>query len=1002
MIARLVARLARRASLVWLLVVLGVGLGVASLGSLPAGIYPEMTFPRIMVVARRADLPPDLLERQVTRPLEEAVAVVPGVRRVRSRTIRGAAELSIDLAPGVSPIRGEADCRAAVASAGLPADVEVELERVLPTSVPVATWNLTGADPRVLREAAERIVRPRLTRVPGVGAVELQGGREREVEIELRPGALAGLHLSAAAVADAVARQDRFDGVGRVREAHQTMPVVVDARPTDLDGIAGLPVARGPTGPVPLSAVADVAMGWADPTVLVAAPGGEAVVVAVARLPGASAVDVVAGARAALAELVAAHALPAGVTVEPVYDQAALVTESMTGVRDAILLGVALSLVVIGLFLRDLRAGLVAAVPVPLTLVMTFALMRWFGLTLDLMSLGGLAISIGLVIDDAIVVTEGMVHHLEAGAPPAVAAERGVVDLFAAVVGTTITTMVVFAPLAWLSGITGSFLRSLAATLCIAVGLSMVLSLTVAPLVARHVLRARAPRPRSERMAGVIRWLVAHRALAVAPVVVLALAGVGLAGRLATGFLPAMDEGAFVIDFHLPPATSLEETDRLAAAIDRVLAATPEVVTFTRRTGTEMGPATATEQNSGDVMVRLVARDRRRPIAAVIDDVRARLADAAPEIEIEFVQVLQDVLGDLAGNPAPIELHFLGDDDRVLEAAAAAAGARLATVPGLADLFDGVHGDVPMLRATVDRVAADRLALDPATIADELTVAVRGRVVAELVHGGVSIGVRVRLPDAVRLDAAALAELPVGDPDHPIALGAVVSFDRPASPSVLRRDDREQAVIVTAAVPDGDLGRAEARVRQALATLPLPPGVRYEVGGQAASARAARHELIVVGAVGALLVLVVLLVQLGSLRLALVVLFGAPLGVVGALAALVATDVALDVSSLTGCILLVGLVVKNGILLFEHALDAQRAGATFAAALADAAARRTRPILMTTCATVAGLAPLAANLGAGAALQRPLAIAVIGGLALSTVVTLVVLPGLAALAMGRR
>lgn len=1002
MIATLVSRLARQAALVWLMALALAGLGVVALARLPSGIYPEMTFPRVMVVAHRADLPPDLLERQVTRPLEEALAVVPGVRRVRSRTIRGAAEVAVDLAPGVSPVRGEADCRAALAGVDLPPDVDLEVERVLPTSVPVATWNLVGADPRVLREVAERVVRPRLTRVPGVGGVELQGGRVREVEIELRPAALAALGLSPASVADAVARQDRFDGVGRVLDAHQTVPVVIDARPTDLAGVAALPVGRGPGGPIPLAAVADVAWGWADPTVLVAAPEGEAVVIAVARLPGASAVDVVRGARAALAELTASGALPAGVRAAPVYDQAALVTESMTGVRDAILLGVALSLIVIGLFLRDLRAGLVAALPVPLTLVSTFAVMWWLGLTLDLMSLGGLAIAIGLVVDDAIVVTEGIVRRLEDGGDAATAADRGVADLFAAVVGTTITTVVVFAPLAWLSGLTGSFLRSLAATLCIAVGLSLALSLTVAPLAARRLLRPRPRRARASRMAAVTRWLLARRALALAPVLGLALGGVLLARRVATGFLPTMDEGALVIDFRLPPGTSLEETDRLARAIDRVLAQAPAVVTFTRRTGTEMGPATATEQNTGDVMVRLVPRARRGSIDAVIDDLRDRLGAAAPEVEIEFVQVLQDVLGDLAGNPAPIEVHFLGDDDRALEAAAAAAGARLAAVPGLDDLFDGVSGDVPVLRATIDRAVADGLGLDPAALADELTVALRGRVVAELPVGGVPVGVRVRLPDRLRLDPTALAALPIGSGAHPVALGAVVRLDRPAAPSVLRRDDREQAVILTAAVADGDLGGAEARVRRALAGQPLPQGVRYEIGGQAASARAARRELVAVAGIAALLVLIVLLVQLGSLRLALVVLLGAPLAVVGALAALVATDTALDVSSLTGCILLVGLVVKNGILLFEHAQAEVRAGHPLADALVAAAARRTRPILMTTGATLAGLAPLAADLGAGAALQRPLAIAVIGGLALSTVVTLVVLPGLAALVHGKR
>jgi len=597
------------------------------------------------------------------------------------------------------------------------------------------------------------------------------------------------------------------------------------------------------------------------------------------------------------------------------------------------------------------------------------------------------------------VVTEGIVRRLEEGLPPDEAADRGAADLFAAVVGTTLTTVVVFAPLALLSGITGAFLRALAGTLCIAVLLSLAVSLTIAPLLATRILRARrvsALGQRSgQRLERGMRALVGRRAVPFAAVAVLAVLGVVFASRIATGFLPPMDEGAFVLDFRLPPGTSLEETDRICRGIDRILATTPTVRTFTRRTGSELGPATATLQNTGDIMVRLVDRDRRGPIDDEIDRVRQRVAAEVPEVQVEFVQMLQDVLGDLAGNPAPIEIHFLGDDPRALEAAAHAAGEKVGALPALEDFFDGVEGDVPVLRGTIDRVAAGALGVAPEAVAADLEVALRGRVVGELPRPGRPIAVRVRFPDRVRLDPTALAQAPVHWGPASVAMGALIRFDRPASPSVLRREGLQSAVIMTAAVAGGDLGGAEADVRTALAGVPLPPGARYEIAGQAASARAARNELVVVGALGAGLVLIVLIVQLGSLRLALVVLLGAPLAVVGALGVLVAAGQALDVSSLTGCILLVGLVVKNGILLLEHAEHLRAAGAPLEEALAAAARRRTRPILMTTFATLAGLAPLAFGVGAGSELQRPLAIAVIGGLVVSTAVTVVILPGLA-------
>ncbi|HEY0191277.1 MAG TPA: efflux RND transporter permease subunit, partial [Kofleriaceae bacterium] len=685
-------------SLVWI-AVLGLAIyGAVSIVQLPSGIYPEMQFPRIVVVARSGALSPGLVEAQVTRPLEQALAIVPGVRTIRARTIRGAAELSLVLTDRADPLTTQYACQAAVDHVELPAGTTLVVQRVLPTAVPVITFNLTGHEPadlRRLREVAERIIRPALVRVAGVGGVEVSGGRVRQIQLVIQPAALAALHLTPSQLAQKLEAQDRVIAAGRVLDEHQALPVVLDAQATDLDQLRALPIATGPAGPVPLAYVAEVRDGHDDPDVIVAGARGELVAIAVARLPGASTPAVVDGVRAALAGLRASHALPPELALVPVYDQAELVDDAMASVRDAIIAGIALALIVIALALRDWRAGLVAAVPVPLTLLATFAVMRWLGVTLNLMSLGGLAVSIGLVVDDAIVVTEGIVRRLEDGHPVAAAVALGTGDMFAAVIGTTATTVVVFAPLALLSGVTGSFLGALALTLAIAVVLSMVIALSVIPLIAiRLVPRARADRasPRTDRA---IRWLIRHPI--VAPIVIVGLAAIGgVAWRgLGTGFLPRMDEGAFVIDYFLPAGTSLEDTARIATAIDAVVAHTPEVQAFTRRTGSELGPAAATMQSRGDLMVRLVPRDHRDAIAEVIGRVRDQLRRRVPEARFEYVQVLQDVLNDLVGDPAPIELVVFGDDPRALDAYAEAAGARLAKLPALVDVFDGREGLAP-------------------------------------------------------------------------------------------------------------------------------------------------------------------------------------------------------------------------------------------------------------------------------------------------------------------
>ena len=467
----LVRLLRRYAAFVWIASLALAALGVHAIFVLPSGIYPEMVFPRVVVVAHAGQIAADLVEAQVTRPLEQALAVVPGVRYVRARTIRGAAELSLQLTDQADPLQAQYACQTAVDHVELPKGTTTIVERVLPTSVPVITWNLSMArtatpDARRLRDVAERIVRPALVRVPGVGAVDLIGGTLREVEIEIHPDQLAPLHLTPSQLAAKIEQSDRVVAAGRVLDQHQTLPVVLDAQAQDLDQLRALPIANGPQGPIRLSAVADVVEGAEDPSVIVRGPRGEAVAIAVARLPGASTLEVVDGVIAQIRGLQRSRALPADVELRPVYDQAELVDESLTSVRDAILIGIALSLIVIALALGDVRAGLVAAIPVPLTLLGTFAVMSWLGITLNLMSLGGLAVAIGLVVDDAIVVTEGIVRRAADGCEIAVAIELGTADMFAAVVGTTFTTVVVFAPLALLTGVTGSFLSALATPCC--------------------------------------------------------------------------------------------------------------------------------------------------------------------------------------------------------------------------------------------------------------------------------------------------------------------------------------------------------------------------------------------------------------------------------------------------------------------------------------------------------------------------------------------------------
>jgi CzcA family heavy metal efflux pump len=999
--------LRRQAAAVWLTAIALVTLGVASALSLPSGIYPEVEFPRIVVVARTGGAPADVFLTNITRPLEQTLATVLGVQRIRSKTIRGATEISLQFTPNTDMWRALqlVESHANEMRGELPPGSEIIVERVTTGSFPVVTFNLSGAvDPRELRELAELVVRPTLAGVRGVGRIDVLGGEVREVEIVLDPEATAALHLTPTKVADVLRTAMGLSAVGRIDRDRQLVTVIGDAQPKTLADIREMPVTIAPDGvAIPLEAIAEVIDGHEDRLVRVGGPRGNTVVVSVARLPGASTTDVVESAIASAETLT--PSLPAGVTLAPVYDQARLVRESMASVRDAILLGILLCAAVVGAFLGDLRAGLLAGISVPLTLAVTFLAMRLAGQTLNLMSLGGMAVAIGLVVDDAIVMIEAIARHRDAGADVHTAAFAGTIELAPAVVGTTLTTVVVFVPLAFLSGVVGDFFRALAFTVTFAVLVSLLVALALVPLAATWTL---SPTPHAEHRRllraydHVLRVVVLRPILATLALVLVVAAGAVLAPALKRGFLPQMDEGAFVLDYFLPAGTSLATTDAYARELEAQLRTIPEVRTFSRRLGAELGPAAATQLNRGDIMVSLVdASKRSRASLEVIADLRARIEQKYPEVRVEFVQVLQDVLNDLAGEPRPLELKLFGPDYAELHHLADDLSRRVHDLPGLVDLYDGNEREAPELRFSMRRDPIARLGTTPDDVTTQLDSALAGTHVGAIRRFDRLVGVRVRYPDPVRFDAEHVLRIPFVAGDKTTLFQAVADPTTSTSPSLLLHEALQPMVTVTADTEGRDIGSLADDVKRVARDVPLPKGYRLAIAGQAESQRETVRQLASVGGFAIVLVLTVLAAQFRRLLVAVLVLGSVPVAIVGAIAALLLTGTPLNASSLMGCVLLVGLVVKNGVLLLEAAEKARDQGESAARAVTVAAERRLRPVAMTTLATLAGLLPLALGIGAGAELQRPLAVAVIGGLVTSTLATLGILPPLAAVALRR-
>ncbi|HYS62069.1 MAG TPA: efflux RND transporter permease subunit, partial [Gemmatimonadales bacterium] len=702
------------------------------------------------------------------------------------------------------------------------------------------------------------------------------------------------------------------------------------------------------------------------------------------------------------------------------------VRDAVTAVRDAMLIGAALAVVVLLLFLRHGRITAVSASSIPLTLVITIFVMWLFGQTFNLMTLGAMAIAIGLVIDDAVVITENIVRHLDLNPDRTAAIRDAVQELLWPVTTSTLTTVVVFLPLGLLQGVVGQFFHALSITLTIAVLVSLGLACSVIPLLSQRYLGPRdaehAPPPPGtapsalERLGHAIDALagayertlgaVLHhpRRVAVAAVVLIA-AGYVAYRATETGFLPEMDEGAFVLDYWAPGGTALTETDRQLHVIDGILARIPEVAGTSRRTGAELG-LFATLQNRGDYAVRLKPQSQRhRSIDQVIDEVRARATAALPRMRIEFVQILSDVVNDLAGSARPVEIKLFGPDLAALEAYGTQLDSAMAGIEGLEDLFSGVSEPTAEMAMHVDAAEANQVGLTPAGVSQSVSSALLGVDAGQVYRDDRSIGVRVRAPDSVRFDPLRLGAIPVLAPGRraPIPLASLARFTPLDAPSELLRENQQQMIMMTADLGARGLGSVMTDVREALAKHPPPPGIRVELGGQYASQRAAFRSLLLVLGLAAASVVAVMVVQFSSFVEPLVVLLAAPLSFVGAMGLLLVTHTALNVSSFMGLILLVGLIVKNGIILLDFTrLRMQTEHLSLEVALREAARVRLRPILMTTLCTLFGLLPLALGIGAGSELQRPLALAVIGGLALSTPITLFAVPTLLIAIRGRR
>jgi CzcA family heavy metal efflux pump len=978
-------------------------LGVRAYLIAPQSIFPTMSFSRIDVVADVGDLPPEQVRIAVTRPLEGAFQTLPSVSHVVATSSQGSAELFVSFADSTSP---QADLNLvnqalSQARASLPAARSIVAVIVNPNREPVLSFALTSRDlsQAVLREIATVQMAPKLYGTPGMGQLLVTGGPATEFHVTLDPAQLAAQGIGASDVSRALADANNVAAVGVSQQYYQKYAVLIDASLHDAASLrtVQIPVKNG--GSVPLASLGTIALGVSPVTDQTSVDGRHAVILNAYGLPGADTVTMARAFRARLRALV--PGLPRDVTITPFWDQTTLIVASQAALRDAILVGALLAIIVIYVFLRSLRLTLVAAAVIPLAMAIALLALQQTGQTLNLMSVGGLAVAVGLIIDDAIVVIENIARNRREHPTRSLneTIERSMNQLTGAMIASTTSTVVVFLPLALLTGVTGFFFRALAFTLSASLIVSLGLALLVAPIIARALLRSEpAHEPKRDAIGnvlahydGVLRWALAHRAIVAAGSAGVLVVTVVLLMRLPSDFLPKMDEGQFEIAYTLPVGTTLQASDAAATRMETIVASDPAVANVGRLTGIDSNGLSPTPPNHGLLRVRLRPPNERASYDAVSERLRARLSAEVPSALYDYHQILEDLINDLSGTPAPVEVIVQGPDQQTLIGLAERIAAKIGSVPGVVDAASGVTYDSPSLRIAPRGPVLAALGLTAGDLGDAVAALGQGSIATSLPGTQTLIPVRVLVanPGRSRLLDAATSVYAKG---ATTAVGAVATLTTQRLASDITTQNGQLQIHVTANFQGASLSAVTAGIARALRTIALPPGYITTIGGAAQTQAQSFGEFISVIGLAIALVFAVMLATFRSFRLPLVILTAIPLALIGVALGLWLTRTHVNVSSFMGLLLLVGVVVKNGILLIDVANRRRGEGASIEEALVVAGKTRLRPIVMTTLAAIGGLFPLALGIGQGAEMEQPLAIAVIGGLSTATIFTLIVIP----------
>jgi CzcA family heavy metal efflux pump len=982
--------------------------GLFLYGQIQTSLFPEITFPKLKVIADNGEQPVDKMMISVTRPLEDAIKQVPDLKLLRSSTSRGSCEISafLNWDADINVNQQMLESRIAQIKNMLPPDVEIQIEKMNPSILPVIGYTVESdkKTPIELNLIATYV----LSQIEGVSSVGIIGGKAKEYWIELDQQKMTAVSVTPEMISEVISQSHFISSNGFLSDYRRLYLTITDAALYNLEDISEAVIRNDGKRIIRLKDISEISVREKTEYTRINANGRQGLLVAILKQPNANLVDL--SERVAEKKKELEKILPADVRLSLYYDQADFVNDAVKSVNDSIWIGLLLAILVAIMFLRSFRASSTILVTIPVTLLMTVIVLYSIGYTLNIMTFGAIAAAIGLIIDDAIVVVEQIhrTHEEYPERPSTQLVNQAISYLFPSMLGSSISTIVIFFPFMLLSGVAGAYFNVLTNTMIITLVCSFLVTWIGLPVIYIWFSRLKPLFPaKKEQLIKTVksrRWVsffIKNPVVSIFFLIILAGSIFYILPKLETGFLPEMDEGSIVLDYKSPPGTSLDETDRILNEVEKIIVSIPEYESYSRRTGAEMG-FFITEPNDGDFLIQL-KKERKRTTEEVIDDIRKRVEATQPALQIDFGQVIGDMLGDLMESVQPVEIKIFGSDQEKLNELSSQIALEIENVEGIEDIYDGILIAGPYIDIIPDNDKLAQFNVTPGSLQFQLQTMMEGKIVGSIPEKEQLTNIRMIYPNSTKNGLNQIRDQYIFLPDGKLKpLASLASFNIKKGVAELKRENLKSVSIVTARLNNRDIGSAINEIRGIInSKFSLPQGYHIEYGGIYAEQQKSFNELLMILILSSLLVFALMLFLFRDFRAACTILLIAVFGISGSLIALFITNTPLNVGSYTGLIMIVGIIGENAIFTFQQFMT-NRANGSVDESLVYAISTRLRPKLMTALGAIIALLPLALGIGTGAQMNQPLAIAVIGGFIIALPLLLIVFPTLLRLVYKRK